>query len=143
MFNSIMNVFNNGVTWWSAPGMRARPSRPTAPESADMMSWACTRPAAWTLAAVYVGLMMVFGLVSDITGDADRNSWVLYVSLPGSVLLYVFVAMPLTAAFGHFDKVIAEPFGSLIWSTLDAVVNVLLVWGAVSFCRVGRAEWRR
>ncbi|MGW4204720.1 hypothetical protein [Streptomyces sp. NPDC004726] len=95
------------------------------------------------MAAVYIGLVTVAGLISGMTTNPEANSWTQDVSLPGLVLLFVFVAQPLDVVFGHPEGVMPEPVGSVIAYALSAVVNVLLVWGLVASCRVVRAEWRR
>lgn len=108
-----------------------------------MTSLACTRRTARTLAAAYVGLMAVIGLVSGISTGAESASWAQYATLPGSVLLFAFLILPLVAIVGTSEEAIMGPFGSLIWFSAAAIVNVLLVWGAMAFCRVVKAEWRR
>ncbi|MCM2387429.1 hypothetical protein [Streptomyces albipurpureus] len=108
-----------------------------------MMSWACTRRTAWTVAAGYVGLVMIFGLILGLYEDSSVGLWAAYLTYPGFVLVYILLALLGNSFDPSGEASVADPFGTMSVYAHGAVVNVLLVWAAVSFCRVVRSEWRR
>ncbi|MFJ8764963.1 hypothetical protein [Streptomyces clavifer] len=89
------------------------------------------------LALAYVALTALAGLIACAQGSSLAEVLVFWLSQPGLNVLYVFVLMPLTVAFGDFGGGGGEPgaVGSALAGGLGAAVNVLLVRGAVCFLR--------
>ncbi|MER6234673.1 hypothetical protein ABT185_01075 [Streptomyces clavifer] len=92
------------------------------------------------LALAYVALTALAGLIAGAQGSSLAEVLVFWLSQPGLNVLYVFVLMLLTVAFGDFGDFGGgggEPgaVGSALAGGLGAAVNVLLVRGAVCFLR--------
>lgn len=98
-------------------------------------------PRKWApmVAASYIGLITLAGLVRGISGaEGDGYLALLYfLSFPGSLLVSALVIIPLNWALGGSGTVPedANPFGPMIYLTGGAVVNVLLIWGALLLIR--------
>lgn len=100
---------------------------------------------AWAAVLAYTALAGVGALVVGAMGHPDPGTALLHLAtFPGSVLVGIgafVLAAVLDVAPSTSD---ADPgaFGRMLPFVLGAVVNALLVWGAVAFARVVAAELR-
>lgn len=104
------------------------------------------RPRTWALCAavLYVGTVAVLGLVDVLRDGSPGDSVTPYVlAFPGSavaaVVLYLASA-PFDSGEPSADS--ASALGAPAFGAAGALVNVLLLWAAVSFARVFVSECR-
>ncbi|MFD4242779.1 hypothetical protein ACFWP3_14430 [Streptomyces sp. NPDC058525] len=89
-----------------------------------------------TAAALYVALVAAGVVAAALAGAPPEATVPLYfATLPGSLLVTVFVLFPVAALFGPGDPEAANPFGLLVPLAGGAVVNVLLVWAVLALVR--------
>lgn len=97
-------------------------------------------------AVLYVALVSAGAVANALVGGPPDNTVPLYfATLPGSLLVTVFVVFPLGTLFGPgtpADAEAANPFGLLVPLTGGAVVNVLLAWAAFALIRKVAASRR-
>lgn len=94
-------------------------------------------------AALYVALVAA-GVTAAALADAPPDATVplYFATLPGSLLVTVFVLFPAAAPAGTGDPGEANPFGLLVPLAGGAVVNVLLVWAVLVLVRKAAASRR-
>ncbi|MFV0130005.1 hypothetical protein ACLGI4_20245 [Streptomyces sp. HMX112] len=82
-----------------------------------------------TAAAGYVGLMAAGGLATALTGPSPADPALFHLSLPGAVLVYAFLLLPLSGLLGAGpDTQVPSPYAEAAGHALFALVNVLVVW---------------
>lgn len=91
-------------------------------------------------AVLYVCLITAAGLAHGMAGGGsyDNLTALYFLTFPGSLLVMVFVLFPLAALFGAGQQVAegdANPFGSMVYLTGGALMNVLLLWAVVALVR--------
>ncbi|MEU9250986.1 hypothetical protein AB0D66_03955 [Streptomyces sp. NPDC048270] len=94
-------------------------------------------------AALYVALVAAGVLAGALTGaPPDATVPLYFATLPGSLLVTVFVLFPAGALAGPGDPGAAHPFGLLVPLVGGAVLNVLLVWAVLALARKAAASRR-
>ncbi|MFG2773177.1 hypothetical protein [Streptomyces sp. NPDC048350] len=104
------------------------------------------RPRTWALyaAVLYVGTVAVLGLVDVLADGSPGDSAAPYVlAFPGSAVAAVVLYLA-SAPFdpGEPSADSASALGAPAFGAAGALVNVLLLWAAVSFARVFVRECR-
>lgn len=109
-----------------------------------------SKPGTWSrgrqIAVGYIGLVLAVALANEIAGHPSAlDATMTLISFPGSILVLILVLYPLNLLFGD-DSFDAESGFSLLtplFHGAGALVNVLIVWGALTFVRHLRTEYRR
>ncbi|MFJ1591933.1 hypothetical protein ACIOD0_17030 [Kitasatospora albolonga] len=105
-----------------------------------------TRSTARRIAAGYVGVVTLAAVAYEFAGRPEYGVGAMTLAAwPGDVLLLVFVLYPLALLTGDASGVEEAGFSLLnpLYQGAGAVVNVLILWGAITLVRHFRTECRR
>ncbi|MFJ9106819.1 hypothetical protein [Streptomyces sp. NPDC102283] len=121
-------------------------SNPAAPTDTRDWSTPATRRTARRFAAGYVGLALAVALADEIAGHPSAlDATTTLMSFPGTILVLVAVVYPLVLLLGDSSGTEETGFSLLapLFQGAGALVNVLILWGAIAFVRHFRNEARR